>query len=149
MLWVARTPLDEVLLDVRKTELLLEIADDEFGVHTIVATIDVCGKKQALGEGMNADMALGDKDNAGYSAGVFATIPRENDKLRLCDLMHSQELRKFIKALQYKPLVVELFLVAIVSVYHEMFSEMHICGTEGLNCYYTTKIPKRVIETSS
>ena len=41
MLWVARTPLDEVMLDVRKTELLLEIADDEFGVHTIVAAVDV------------------------------------------------------------------------------------------------------------
>jgi len=83
---------NKVLLYVPKAELLLEIVNKEHCIHSVFTGIYVCGDESAFWEGMNADMALRDEDNAGHPAGVFYIIAGKNDNLGLGNDAHAEHL---------------------------------------------------------
>lgn len=126
MLRVVESAFDEISFYLLEPELLLEIINDEVDVDAVLASVDVGGYKAALRKRMNADVALGNHENAAPATRVLNMIIGSGVDLHmwLTEWAHPKRIAKPCEARQNCLLVVESVMVALVSVNGYMLTKM-------------------------
>lgn len=111
-------------LYILKLEFLLKKIYNEGLINAILASVYIGGKKAALRECVDTDMALCNDDKAAPAARILDMIIRRRCNNRLHERAHAQRVADFGERSHHRLLTIQASWIAPITINSDMFSKV-------------------------